>query len=86
VTSSPRAAVTSLIARLDKDLNLEEIIGTDVSSSGKRVIHKELGWTEYRSPTIASGLLHLYSKVETIIRIERQSIGVIEMQDGLRKR
>ena len=37
--------------------------------SGKAVIPKELDWTEYRnSLAIASGLLHLYPDVETVVQ------------------
>src|SRR4030043_445866 len=49
VTSSPRAAVSSLIARLGQKLNLQEIIAAGVSGSGRGVIPEELGWTEYSS-------------------------------------
>ena len=44
VISSPRAAVSALIARLGERFNLEEIVAAGVSGSGKTVIHKELGW------------------------------------------
>jgi activator of 2-hydroxyglutaryl-CoA dehydratase len=71
VSSSPRAAVSSLIARLGKRFNLEEIVAAGVSGSGRAVIPKELGWTEYSSSlAIASGLLHHSSDVEAIIQNE----------------
>ena len=38
VISSPRAAVSSLIARLGKGFNLKEIIAAGVSGSGRGVI------------------------------------------------
>src|SRR5512136_254377 len=86
VTSSPRAAVNSLIARLGQKLNLKEIIAAGVSGSGRSVIPKELGWTEYSSSlAIASGLLHRYLDVKTIIQIGGQSTLVIELEDGLKK-
>jgi len=86
VTSSPRAAVTSLIARLGEKLNLEQIVAAGVSGSGKTVIPKELGWTEYSSSlSIASGLLHGHPDAKTIIQIGGQSTLVIELEDGLKK-
>ncbi|MDH4291448.1 MAG: acyl-CoA dehydratase activase, partial [Dehalococcoidia bacterium] len=86
VTSSPRAAVNSLIARLGEKLNLKEIIAAGVSGSGRAVIPKDLGWTEYSSSlAIASGLLHGYPEVKTIIQIGGQSTLVIELEDGLKK-
>jgi predicted CoA-substrate-specific enzyme activase len=86
VISSPRAAVSSLIARLGERHNLEEIIAAGVSGSGRAVIPKELGWTEYSSSlAIASGLLHHYPEVKTIIQIGGQSTLVIELEDGLKK-
>jgi predicted CoA-substrate-specific enzyme activase len=86
VTSSPRAAVSSLIARLGGGFNLKEIIAAGVSGSGRAVIPKELGWTEYSSSlAIASGLLHRYPDVKTIIQIGGQSTLVIELEDGLKK-
>ncbi len=86
VTSSPRAAVSSLIARLGERLNLKEVAAAGVSGSGSAVIPKELGWTEYSSSlAIASGLLHRYPDVKTIIQIGGQSTLVIELEDGLKK-
>jgi predicted CoA-substrate-specific enzyme activase len=86
VISSPRAAVSSLIARLGERFNLKEIIAAGVSGSGRGVIPKELGWTEYSSSlAIASGLLHNYPDVKTIIQIGGQSTLVIELEDGLKK-
>jgi predicted CoA-substrate-specific enzyme activase len=86
VTASPRAAVSSLIARLGERFNLEEIVAAGVSGSGRAVIPKELGWTEYSSSlAIASGLLHRYPDVKTIIQIGGQSTLVIELEDGLKK-
>jgi predicted CoA-substrate-specific enzyme activase len=86
VTSSPRAAVTSLIARLGEKLDVKETIAAGVSGSGKSVIPSELGWTEYSSSlAIASGLLHRHSDVKTVIQIGGQSTLVIELEDGLKK-
>jgi predicted CoA-substrate-specific enzyme activase len=86
VTSSPRAAVSWLIARLGEKLDLKETIAAGVSGSGRSVIPEELGWTEYSSPlAIASGLLHRHADVKTIIQIGGQSTLAIELEDGLRK-
>jgi predicted CoA-substrate-specific enzyme activase len=86
VTASPRAAVNSLIARLDEKFNVKEVIAAGVSGSGKGVIPKELGWAEYSSSlAIASGLLHRYLDVRTIVQIGGQSTLVIELEDGLKK-
>ena len=86
VISSPRAAVSSLIARLGEKLNLKDIIAAGVSGSGKSVIPAELGWTEYSSSlAIASGLLHRHSDVKTIVQIGGQSTLLIELEDGLKK-
>jgi activator of 2-hydroxyglutaryl-CoA dehydratase len=69
VISSPRAAVSSLIARLGERFNLKDIVAAGVSGSGRAVIPKELGWTEYSSSlAIASGLLHRYPYVDTVIQ------------------
>ncbi|MFP3898400.1 MAG: BadF/BadG/BcrA/BcrD ATPase family protein, partial [Dehalococcoidia bacterium] len=86
VTSSPRTAVSSLIAKLGEKYALEDIIATGVSGSGKGVIPKELGWKEYSSSlAIASGLLQRHPDVKTIIQIGGQSTLVIELEDGLKK-
>jgi len=86
VISSPRAAVSAFIARLGERFNLEEIVAAGVSGSGRAVIPKELGWTEYSSSlAIASGLLYHYPDVKTIIQIGGQSTLVVELEDGLKK-
>ncbi len=86
VISSPRAVVSALIAKLGERLDLKEVVAAGVSGSGRAVIPKELGWTEYSSSlAIASGLLHRYADVKTIIQIGGQSTLVIELEDGLRK-
>jgi predicted CoA-substrate-specific enzyme activase len=86
ITSSPRAAVASLISRLSREFNLEEIATAAVSGSGKTVIPKELNWSEYSSSlSIASGLLHSHPEAKTILQIGGQSSFVIELEDGLRK-
>jgi len=86
ITSSPNAAVTSLIARLGLKFNLEQIATAGVSGSGKAVIPKELNWVEYSSSlSIASGLLRCHPQAKTIIQIGGQSSLVIGLEDGLRK-
>ena len=86
ITSSPRAAVTSLIDRLGETFKLEQIVAAGVSGSGKTVIPKELNWAEYSSSlSIASGLLHHHPDAKTIIQIGGQSSLVIELEDGLKK-
>ncbi|MBC8512484.1 MAG: hypothetical protein H8D32_05840, partial [Dehalococcoidia bacterium] len=86
ITSSPKAAVNSLIARLGEGFNLEQIVAAGVSGSGKIVIPKELNWAEYSSSlSIASGLLHCDPDAKAIIQIGGQSSLVIGLQDGLRK-
>jgi len=86
VTASPRDAVASLISRLSEGFDLKEIAAAGVSGSGRDVIPSELGWTQYSSSlAIASGLLHSYGEVKTIIQIGGQSTLVIELEDGLRK-
>ena len=85
-TSGPKAAVTSLIARLGETFNLEQIVAAGVSGSGKTVIPEELNWTEYSSSlSIAAGLLHQHPDAKTIIQIGGQSSLVIELEDGLKK-
>jgi predicted CoA-substrate-specific enzyme activase len=86
VSSSPRAAVSSLIARLGQSCDLKAIVAAGVSGSGRAVIPKELEWREYSSSlAIASGLLHRHPDVKTIIQIGGQSTLVIELEDGLTK-
>jgi predicted CoA-substrate-specific enzyme activase len=86
VTSSPRAALNSLISRLSQDFRLEDITSAGVSGSGRTVIPKELNWADYGSPlSIAAGLLHFCPEARTIIQIGGQSSLVIELEDGLRK-
>jgi predicted CoA-substrate-specific enzyme activase len=86
ITASPQAAVASLISRLAKKFNLEEIAAAGVSGSGRAVIPKELNWTEYSSSlAIASGLLHSHPDVKTIIQIGGQTSLVISLDDGLKK-
>jgi predicted CoA-substrate-specific enzyme activase len=86
VISSPRVAVTSLIARLGEGFDLNEIVAAGVSGSGKGIVPEELGWAEYSSSlAIASGLLRTYPDVKTIIQIGGQSTLVIELEDGLKK-
>ncbi len=86
ITSSPNAAVISLLSRLNKRFELEEIVSAAVSGTGRSVIPEELNWLEYSSSlAIASGLLHYHPDLKTIIQIGGQSSLVIELEDGLRK-
>ena len=86
VTSSPRAALNSLISRLAVQFNLEHVASAGVTGSGRTVIPKELNWAEYGSPlSTAAGLLHYHPDAMTIIQIGGQSSLVIELEDGLRK-
>ena len=86
ISSGPRAAVSSVIARLGERLSLDDVIAAGVSGSGRALIPKELGWTQYSSSlAIISGLLHHHPDVKTIIQIGGQSTLVIELEDGVRK-
>ena len=86
ITSSPKAAVTSLISRLSSKFNLEEIVTAGVSGSGRILIPEELDWAEYSSSlSIASGLLHFHPEAKTIIQIGGQSSFVVGLEDGLRR-
>ncbi len=86
VTSSPKAAVTSLISRLGKEFDLEGIATAGVSGCGRAVIPKELNWSEYSSSlSIACGLLRSHADAKTIIQIGGQSSLVIGLEDGLNK-
>jgi predicted CoA-substrate-specific enzyme activase len=86
VTSSPRAAVSSVISRVAERCDLQEIVSAGVSGSGSSVIPKDLDWSEYSSSlAIASGLLRSYPDVKTIIQIGGQSSYVIALEDGLKK-
>ncbi|MBM3155464.1 MAG: hypothetical protein FJ008_09105, partial [Chloroflexi bacterium] len=86
VTSSPRAALSSLISRISTEFKLGDIASAGVSGSGRAVIPKELNWAEYGSPlSTAAGLLHYHPDTRTIVQIGGQSSLVIELEDGLRK-
>ena len=86
ITSTPRAAVSALIARLANNTDLEHIITAGVSGSGKAVIPGELNWVEYSSPlSIAAGVLRQHPDGKTIIQIGGQSSLVISLEDGLRR-
>ena len=86
ITSSPRSAVASLLARLGRDFNLQDISTAGASGSGRGIIPRELNWAEYSSSlAIASGLLRSYPEAKTIIQIGGQSSFVITLEDGLRK-
>ena len=86
ISPSPRAAVNSLLERLDKRFPLEQIASAGVSGSGKDVIPKDLGWAEYGSPLAAiAGLLKDHPEAESIIQIGGQSFFVIGLRDGLKQ-
>ena len=86
ITASPQAAVASLITRLSKKINLEEIEWAGVSGSGRAVIPIELNWLVYSSSlSIASGLLHSHPDAKTIIQIGGQTSLVISLEDGLKR-
>jgi len=86
VTSSPKAALGSLISRLASEFSIQDIASAGVSGSGRAVIPRELNWVECGSPlSTASGLLHYHPDARTIIQIGGQSSLVIELEDGLRK-
>jgi len=86
ITASPQAAVASLISRLSKKYNLEEIATAGVSGSGRAVIPRELNWSTYSSSlSISSGLLNSYPDAKTIIQIGGQTSLVIGLEDGLKK-
>ena len=86
ITSSPNAAVASLISRLGQEFSFEDIVTAGVSGSGKGVIPKELDWSVYSSSlAIASGLLHSHPDAKTILQIGGQTSLVIEFEDGLKK-
>jgi predicted CoA-substrate-specific enzyme activase len=86
ITTGPGAAVTSLVNRLNGQFNIDEITGVGVSGTGKSIIPEDLHWAEYSSSlAIATGTLHLYPDVKTIIQIGGQSSLVIVLEDGLKK-
>ena len=86
ITSNPKKAVNSLIARLGEKYPLEQIASAGVSGSGRGVIPKKLNWAEYSSSlSIASGLLHHHPDAKTVIQIGGQTSLVIELEDGLKK-
>jgi predicted CoA-substrate-specific enzyme activase len=86
ITSNPKVAVNSLIARLGEKFSLAQIASAGVSGSGKGVIPKEFNWAEYSSSlSIAAGLLHHHPDARTIIQIGGQTSLVIGLEDGLRK-
>ena len=86
VTSSAKAAVASLIARLANGFSLGEIHTVAISGSAVAVVPEELGWPEYSSSlSIASGILHYHPEAKTIMQIGGQSSFVMELEDGLRK-
>jgi predicted CoA-substrate-specific enzyme activase len=86
ITASPKSAVNTLISRLSRKFNLQQIGVAGVSGTGKNVIPKELNWAEYSSSlSIASGLLQSHPNAKTILQIGGQSSFVITLEDGLKK-
>ncbi len=86
ITSNPKVAINSLIARLGEGFDLGQIASAGVSGSGKGVIPKEFNWAEYSSSlSIAAGLLHYHPDAKTIIQIGGQTSLVIVLEDRLRK-
>ncbi len=86
ITASPKSAVGSLIARLEKHVSLPDISAAGVSGSIWGIIPKELNWAEYSSSlAIASGVIHFHPAAKTIIQIGGQTSLVILLEDGLRK-
>ncbi|GAJ08729.1 unnamed protein product, partial [marine sediment metagenome] len=86
VTSSARAALASLIARLAEKHRLPDIHTVAASGSTATIVPEELDWSEYSSSlSIASGILHYHPEAKTIVQIGGQSSFVMELQDGLKK-
>jgi predicted CoA-substrate-specific enzyme activase len=86
VTSSPRAAFNTLIARLSSNFDLEQMASAGITGSGSHVLPVEFNWAEYGSPlSTAAGLLHFHPEAMTVIQIGGQSSVVIELEDGLKK-
>ncbi|MHA2433738.1 MAG: hypothetical protein ACXADO_10965, partial [Candidatus Thorarchaeota archaeon] len=68
VTSSARAAVVSLIARLAEKHRLPDIQTVGASGSTAAIVPEELDWSEYSSSlSIASGILHYHPEAKTIV-------------------
>jgi predicted CoA-substrate-specific enzyme activase len=86
ITSSPRAALNSLIEEINRDCIDTRIESVGVSGSGKAIIPAEYKWHEYSSSlAVASGLLLSHPDARTIIQIGGQSSLVIELDGGLDK-
>jgi predicted CoA-substrate-specific enzyme activase len=86
ITTTPRAAVNSLIEDLNLKFALRDIAAAGVSGSGKAIVPPDYQWTQYSSSlALASGLLQNYAGARTIIQIGGQSSLVIELEDGLEK-
>jgi predicted CoA-substrate-specific enzyme activase len=84
--SGPITALKTLVDRLYKKFNIDDINSAGVSGVGKTVIPDELGWAHYSSSlSIASGILNNYPDAKTIIQIGGQSSSVIVLEDGLKK-
>jgi predicted CoA-substrate-specific enzyme activase len=86
ISSSPTAAVNSLLTTLGKNFSLGQIAAAGVSGSGKAIVPKEFNWVEYSSSlAIVSGLLHSCPDARSIIQIGGQSSLVIGLEDGLQR-
>src|SRR4030066_1451529 len=86
VTSSAKAAVASLIARLANGFSLGDIHTVAISGSTVAVVSEGLAWPEYSSSlSIASGILHYHPEAKTIMQIGGESSFVMEMGGGARK-
>ncbi len=86
VISGPKAAIISLLSRLEQQVSLSDIASAGVSGSGKGAIPPAMNWASYSSPlAIISGLLLTHPDARTIIQIGGQSSLVIELEDGLKK-
>lgn len=84
ITTIPKAAVSSLLGRLQTQVDLAEIVSAAVSGSGSSTIPAELEWAEYSSSlAISAGLLRKHPDARTIVQIGGQSSFVIVLEDGL---
>jgi len=86
VTSSPGAALSALLKRLSRRVDLSRIAAAGISGASKGLVPRELNWSEYTSPlAIAYGLLQRHPDVSTIIQVGGQTALVIELEDGLNR-
>lgn len=83
-TTSPKAAVSTLLDRLEPVVKFDEITMAGVTGSGQATIIQDLDWNQYSSSlAIASGILSNYPDAATIIQIGGQSSLIIELENGL---